>query len=128
MVQYQCPRCGHIFVMQYPVSTAHCPACGQAFQPSPMEPGLQEPGVFDAGPSGKSRGVAALLAILLGSLGVHYFYLEKVGAGLLCILLTCVTCGIFSVIPLVQGVIMLTMRQDAFERKYVNTTSFFPLF
>lgn len=93
-----------------------------------MEPGLQEPGVFDAGPSGKSRGVAALLAILLGSLGVHYFYLEKVGAGLLCILLTCVTCGIFSVIPLVQGVIMLTMRQDAFERKYVNTTSFFPLF
>ena len=93
-----------------------------------MGPGLQEPGVFDAGPSGKSRGVAALLAILLGSLGVHYFYLEKVGAGLLCILLTCVTCGIFSVIPLVQGVIMLTMRQDAFERKYVKTTSFFPLF
>lgn len=33
--------------------------------------------VFSPGPSGKSRGVAALLAIFLGSLGIQYFYLGK---------------------------------------------------
>lgn len=33
--------------------------------------------VFSPGPSGKSRGVAALLAIFLGSLGIQYFYRGK---------------------------------------------------
>ena len=36
----------------------------------------QSDNVFTAGPSGKSRGVAALLAIFIGSLGIQYFYLE----------------------------------------------------
>lgn len=90
--------------------------------------GVGGPGLFDDGPSGKSRGVAGLLALLVGTLGIHYFYLGKVGAGLLCILLSCITCGIFGVIPFIQGIIMLTMKQDAFEQTYVYTNSFFPLF
>ncbi|MDE7237726.1 MAG: TM2 domain-containing protein, partial [Paramuribaculum sp.] len=42
---------------------------------------------FDAGPSGRSRGVAGLLAIFLGSLGIQYFYLGKTQAGIIAIVL-----------------------------------------
>ena len=91
-------------------------------------PQNQEPGVFDAGPSGKSRGLAGLFAILLGCFGVHYFYIGKAVGGIICILLTFVTCGIWSFLTLIQGILMMTMRQEEFERKYVNTTSSFPLF
>lgn len=85
-------------------------------------------GLFDAGPSGKSRGVAGLFAILLGGLGVHYFYMGKVGGGFICILLTIITCGLWSVVSLIMGIMMLTMRQEEFERKYINSPSTFPLF
>lgn len=87
-----------------------------------------EPGVFDEGPSGKSRGVAGLLAILLGGFGVHYIYLGKVGGAIICFLLTVITCGLWSILALIQGVVMLTMKQDEFERKFVYSQSSFPVF
>ena len=99
-----------------------------AYQQPAYQQQPQQPGVFDNGPSGKSRGVAGLLAILLNGLGVHYFYLNKVGGGLVCILLSLITCGIWCIVPFIQGIIMLTMNQEDFERKYVNTQSFMPLF
>ena len=84
---------------------------------------------FDAsGPEGKSRGVCALLAIFLGYLGVHYFYLGKTGAGLITILLSACTCGIWSAIILIQGILMFCMTNEQFERKYVLSPSFMPLF
>ena len=88
----------------------------------------QNIGAFDSGPSGKSRGVAGLLAIFLGGLGVHYFYVGKGGGGAICILLTLVTCGAWSILTLIQGIMMLTMSSEDFERKYVYSTSTFPLF
>lgn len=84
--------------------------------------------IFDSGPYGKSRGVAGLLAILLGYLGVQYFYLGKVGAGLIAIALSLVTCGIFPLLFLVQGILMMTMSQEQFDQKYVLSDSTFPLF
>lgn len=72
--------------------------------------------------------MAGLLAILLGGLGVHYFYLNKVGGGIICLILTLISCGIWSIISFVQGILMLTMKQADFERKYVDTSSTFPLF
>lgn len=84
---------------------------------------------FDSDPvSGKSRGVAALLAIFLGGLGVHYFYLGKTAGGLLTILLSVVTCGIWQVLTLVQGILMLCMDNRSFDMKYVRSTSTLPLF
>ena len=52
----------------------------------------------------------------------------KTGGGFLCILLSLITCGLWSIIPLIQGILMLTMTQEQFESKYVNTPSTFPLF
>ncbi|MBR1593667.1 MAG: TM2 domain-containing protein [Alloprevotella sp.] len=87
-----------------------------------------ECGLFDSGPSGKTRGICGLFAILLGSFGVHYFYLGKVGGGIVCILLCFISCGIWHILNLIQGIMMLTMSQAEFERKYVYTNSFMPLF
>ncbi len=145
MVQYQCSRCGNVFSMQQPMPEVHCPICGgdcvpvfsqqpnnsgpQAYGPQYAQgPQIHQPDVFDEGPSGKSRGIAGLLAILLGSIGVHYFYLGKIGGGIICILLTLITCGLWSILTLIQGILFFTMPQEKFEQKYVYSTSTFPLF
>jgi len=72
--------------------------------------------------------VAGLLAILIGAFGVHYFYLGKVGGGLLTILLSVITCSLWSIVVFIQGILMLCMTNDEFEQKYVRNPSSFPLF
>lgn len=79
-------------------------------------------------PDGKTRGVAALLAIFIGGLGVQYFYLNKVTAGLITILLSVVTCGLWSILTFVQGIYMFCITNEQFREKYVDTTSKLPLF
>ena len=83
---------------------------------------------FASGPTGKSRGVTALLALFLGTLGVQYFYLGKITAGILTILLSLVTCGVWSVIVLIQGIMMLVMDNYTFQQKFVLNNSTFPIF
>ena len=106
--QVTCPICGEKFnvATTIPPQPQQPPQYGQQQQPQygsqqPPQYGQQpqyaygpaQPGIFDPGPSGKSRGVAGLLAIILGYLGVHYFYLGHTTAGLLSIALSFVTCG-----------------------------------
>lgn len=78
--------------------------------------------------SGKSNMVGGILAILLGAFGAQYFYVGKIGAGFIAILVYWCTCGLAQVLFLIQGVMMLTMSQEDFDRKYVNNSSFMPLF
>lgn len=131
-----CMYCNRDLPASQPSGNAHNYANqGNGYQPNGSY-GYQQPtdayyvrnNAFDDGPYGKSRGVAALLAILLGGLGVQYFYLGKVGAGLLTILLTLVTCGLWEILTLIQGILMFCMNNADFERKYVTTTSSFPFF
>lgn len=88
--------------------------------------------IFANGPSGKSRGVAGLLAIFLGALGIHYFYLGKSTPGIVFLLVSLVSCGVLAtvvaIVTLIQGIMMLTMSQQDFESKYIYTTNNFPLF
>ena len=88
--------------------------------------------IFANGPSGKSRGIAGLLAIFLGSLGIHYFYLGKSTPGIVFLLVSILSCGILAtvvaIVALVQGIMMMTMSQQEFESKYINTANNFPLF
>ncbi len=79
-------------------------------------------------PSGKDKTVGGILALLLGSIGVQYFYVGKIGGGFLTILLSFVTCGIWGILTFIQGILMLTMTQEDFDRKYVYSTSTLPLF
>ncbi|MDE6860567.1 MAG: GYF domain-containing protein [Duncaniella sp.] len=78
--------------------------------------------------SGKDKTVAGILAILLGGFGAQYFYLGKIGSGFISIVLSLVTCGLWSVLMLVQGILMLTMTQQEFDTKYVYSDSVLPLF
>ncbi len=76
----------------------------------------------------KNKVAAGVLAILLGGLGVQYFYLGKIAAGFITILLSLVTCGLWQVLMLVQGIMMLTMTDRQFEEKYVLSPATYPLF
>jgi TM2 domain-containing membrane protein YozV len=95
---------------------------------SPVSEAFRNNDAFATSPEGKSRGVAALLAIFLGSLGIHYFYLGKTTAGLITIVVNLVTCGFFDVLILIQGILMFCMDNEKFREKYVTSTSTFPLF
>lgn len=89
---------------------------------------VQPPGYQGNVTSSKDHTTAGILAILLGSLGIQYFYIGKIAAGFLCILLSLISCGLFGIVILVQGILMITMSQQEFERKYVNTSSTMPIF
>lgn len=91
---------------------------------------LRQPGqsADSSAEAGKSRIPAGILAILLGGLGLQYFYCGKIAGGFLTILLTVITCGLWSTLMLAQGIYMLTLTDAEFNRKYVDTTSTLPLF
>ncbi|MDE6157199.1 MAG: NINE protein [Muribaculaceae bacterium] len=129
----QCPQCKQ-YVDDY---STFCNNCGYNFNgqgktPPPMDAEntyYSADNAFDScGPEGKSRGVAALLALLLGGLGVQYFYLGKGTAGIICIVLTLVTCGCWQIITLIQGILMFCMTNAQFRQKYVTNPATFPLF
>ena len=80
----------------------------------------------EASAHAKSKIAAGLLAIFLGWLGIHKFYLGYTGPGI--ILLLCGTIGwitfgilpfIVSTIGLIEGIIYLTKQDDEFEEEYV---------
>ena len=72
--------------------------------------------------------LCGILAIVIGGLGVQYFVLGRVGAGFLTILLTLITCGLWEIVMLIQGIMMLCMSDEDFKRKYIDSTSALPLF
>jgi TM2 domain-containing membrane protein YozV len=64
-----------------------------------------------------------------GSFGLHYFYANKVSGGIMTIILVMITCGLWAIIPVVQGIVALwTMTNEEFDRKFITSTSAFPLF
>ena len=126
-----CPRCGR----SADDAAQFCAGCGYNFAAANQQPNqppyqtMSSDNAFDpCGPEGKSRGVAALLAILLGGLSIQYFYVGKTTAGIISIVLSFVTCGLWSVLMLVQGILMFCMTNAQFRQKYVLSTSTLPLF
>lgn len=63
---------------------------------------------------------AGILAILLGGLGIHKFYLGYIKEGIIQIVITFATCGILHFLGMVEGVIYLTMPDEQFDRTYVQ--------
>jgi TM2 domain-containing membrane protein YozV len=64
----------------------------------------------------KSKVVAGLLAILLGGLGIHKFYLGKLGQGVLYLLFSWT--GIPSIIGFIEGILYLVKSDEEFNRQY----------
>ena len=66
--------------------------------------------------NGKSKVTAGLLAILIGGLGIHKFYLGGWGWGLLYIIL--IWTFIPAIVAFIEGIIYLTMSERAFDDTY----------
>lgn len=146
MFIHQCPECGKQYSTQEKVNRVKCPYCGaetnvsysdqeqsrwqEFYDQQRMSSALDS--VFNNGPSGKSRGIAGLLAILMGWCGLHYFYIGKTSAGVLFLLIAVLSCGILAtittIVSIIQGVLFFTSTQEEFEFKWVNSPSNFPLF
>ena len=69
----------------------------------------------------KNKVAAGVLAILLGGLGVHKFYLGKLGQGILYLIFSWT--GIPSIIGLIEGILYLTQTDEEFNAKYNQSTS-----
>ena len=69
-------------------------------------------------PQENKKTVAGLCAILVGSLGVQKFILGYTKEGVIQIVATVLTCGIASIIPLVEGIIYPTKSDDEFYETY----------
>lgn len=78
----------------------------------------------------KDKTAAGLLAIFLGSLGIHKFYLGFTGPGLVYLLINTIGWAvtwlmlgipnmILGVMALVEGIIYLTQSDEDFERNYI---------
>ena len=69
---------------------------------------------------------AGLLAIFLGSFGVHKFVLGYNTAGLIMLLVTVLTCGIagfvMGVIGIIEGIIYLPKTPEEFESIYIQNS------
>ena len=110
-----CFACANILDMRAEL----CPQCGVR-QPQPgfvpphgMPPGQ---GAHQAPRTTKNKTTAGVLALLLGGIGVHRFYLGQIGLGIV-YLLFCWT-FIPMLIGFVEGVLFLTMSDEEFARKY----------
>lgn len=118
-----CPQCGA------PVAdnATKCEYCGAAITPTKTataQPAGQ-PNVVYAQPTVnperanwpiKSKIVAGILALLLGSLGVHKFYLGQTGKGIL-YLIFCWT-YIPSILGFIEGLMILCSNDENFQIKY----------
>ncbi|WP_220628119.1 TM2 domain-containing protein [Confluentibacter sediminis] len=62
--------------------------------------------------------VAGILAILIGSLGIHKFILGYTKEGIIQIIISIVTCGIAGIIPFIEGIIYLTKSDEEFYLTY----------
>ncbi len=64
----------------------------------------------------KNKNVAALLALFIGSFGIHRFYLGQTGLGILYCILSIT--GISAVLGIIDFIAFLSMDEDAFDDKY----------
>ena len=64
----------------------------------------------------KSKTITAILALLLGALGIHRFYLGQIGYGIIYLLLSFT--GISAILAIIDFVMFLMMSDQEFDHKY----------
>ena len=64
----------------------------------------------------KNKIAAGLLGIFLGGFGIHKFYLSQIGMGV--VYLVFFWTFIPAIVGFIEGIIYLTMSDEAFARKY----------
>ena len=116
-----CPACG----VGPKAERKFCPNCGEATQANQIMCVHCGTSLSVAKP--KDRTIAGLLAIFLGSLGIHKFYLGYSKEALIMLLLSIIggaitfglIAGVVEIIALIEGIIYLTKSDEEFEQVYV---------
>lgn len=103
----KCIECGE----EISVNAEICPKCGVRQMNS-------DSSTLTNINSDKDKTVAGVLAILLGDIGIHKFYLGQTGKGIL-YLLFCWTL-IPAIIALIEGIQILCMSDEKFQKKYFS--------
>jgi TM2 domain-containing membrane protein YozV/ribosomal protein L40E len=101
-----CSECGAVIKAKAEI----CPKCGVRQMPPPAA------NYAGVAPNGKSKLAAALFALFLGGIGIHKFYLGRVGWGIV-YLLFCWT-FIPAVVGFIEGIVLLVMNEETFNKKY----------
>jgi TM2 domain-containing membrane protein YozV len=105
-----------------------CSSCQSPLSPvsgyQPMQ-SVNPQAMTDWKAMGADKKIAAgIVAILLGSLGVHKFILGYTTEGIILLLVTVLTCGlgamVTSIIGIVEGIIYLTKSDEEFVRTYIQ--------
>lgn len=94
-----CTDCG----AEISIRAEICPKCG-----------IRQLSSLSGGTSKKIT--AGILALLVGGLGVHHFYLRHIGRGILYLIFFWTF--IPAIVGLIEGIIYLTMSDDEFRIKY----------
>ena len=111
-----------------PNETKYCTNCGEQIDAKAEicpKCGVRQPKM---GSDEKSRIAAALFAIFLGGIGIHKFYLGDTKMGLVYLIATSLLWFFFwftlilpfvpGIIAFIEGIIYLTMSDEAFREKY----------
>ena len=105
-----------------------CPNCGAETQPNQVvciKCGVALVNVSTASGGEKGRVTAALLAIFLGAIGAHEFYLGNQKSALIRLAVSIVglvvgVTFVMSLIGLIEGIIYLTKSDAEFKQTYVD--------
>lgn len=62
--------------------------------------------------------LAGIMGILFGGLGIHKFVLGYTSEGIIQLVASVITCGIFSIVGLIEGIIYLTKSDEEFYETY----------
>lgn len=108
-----CSQCG----ASNEVGTRECRFCGEPLrgQQSQQTQQIYVTGINPSWPF-KNKLVAGLLGIFLGGIGLHKFYLGKIGMGIIYILF-CWT-GIPSIVGFIEGIVYLCSNDENFQLKH----------
>jgi len=101
-----------------PAGASPVPVAGASSSlPSFLQPNFMNVGApAPAGWAPKQKMVAGLLGILIGSLGIHSFYMGNSKKGIIQIVATVVTCGLLGIWGFVEGIMILigNIKTDAY--------------
>ncbi len=62
--------------------------------------------------------LAGIMGILFGSLGIHKFVLGYTNEGIIQLVVSIVTCGLFGIVGFIEGIIYLTKSDEEFYNIY----------
>lgn len=62
--------------------------------------------------------IAGIMGILFGSLGIHKFILGYTNEGIIQLVVSLVTCGLFGIVGFIEGIIYLTKSDEEFYNTY----------